>query len=141
LNLHVAVIGSRKYPLLGAVERFIDTLAKKSPFVTIISGAARGVDSTAAKRAQELGLRVLEYRPNYKKHGGTAPLRRNKDIVLAADEVVAFWDLESTGTAHALKWAGKYGKPYTIIGPDGNLYYMSVKARAALERTEHSETE
>jgi len=40
---------------------------------------------------------------------------RNYQIVDAAEQVVAFWDGKSRGTAHSLEYARKKGKPVRIV--------------------------
>ena len=43
-------------------------------------------------------------------------LRRNIEMVDIADEVIAFWDGYSYGTAHTIALAVKKGIPIRIIG-------------------------
>lgn len=135
-----AVVGSRTYPALRDLydqmteeeQNSVDERGRKyvaayfdnltpSPFHTIISGGAKGVDSWAAEIASERGFPVVEIRPNWKKYGKGAGFRRNKEIVLAADEVVAFWDGSSAGTLHTVKQAEKLQRPLLVFGGTGEL--------------------
>jgi len=42
---------------------------------------------------------------------------RNRLVVAAADELVAFWDGRSTETQHVIEFARTNGKVFTIHGP------------------------
>lgn len=135
----IAVVGSRTYPVptevwlemsledkaiaskLGrnAVEKFVGYM---SPITnTLISGGARGVDTWAAEKANEMGMRVVEIRANWNKYGKGAGFKRNKEIVMAAHEVVAFWDGTSRGTLHTINTAHKLKIPYVMFNPAGEI--------------------
>ena len=112
-------MGSREGVDPDAVKRLIDRF---NPVTTVvISGGARGVDTVAAEHARSRGIRVVEIRPNYKKHGNSATQRRNKEIVLAADDVAAFWNGMSGGTMNTCKHAHKLGRPLALFDGMGNL--------------------
>lgn len=107
--MKLAIIGSR-----GLYVRNIgDHLP---PGVTeLVSGGARGVDSCVRDFAQERGIPLREFLPDYPRYGRGAPLRRNREIVCYADEVLAFWDGQSRGTAYVLKLCERLGKPVRVI--------------------------
>ncbi len=113
----VAIIGSRDftdYALLKA------TLAKVKGTVTgIVSGGARGADSLGGRYAREHGIPLTEFPAQWKKPDGStdrgAGMRRNSDIVNAADALIAFWDGESRGTADSLQKAIERGIPKYIV--------------------------
>ena len=109
--MKVAVIGSRGL--------LIDDLGKYLPSGTteIVSGGARGVDTSAAQYARANGLELTEFLPDYESYGRGAPLVRNKLIVEYADIVMAFWDGQSRGTKFVIDYAAKIGKPYKIFSP------------------------
>ena len=109
--MHTAVIGSRSfnnYP-------FLRQTLEKYPITQIISGGAKGADQLSEQYAHEKGLPTCIFKPDYAKFGKTAPLIRNQDIVNAADQVIAFWDGQSRGTAHALEHARKQGKIIYVV--------------------------
>jgi len=115
----IAVVGSRDGVNPVAVSAFIDKL---DPLTTVIvSGGARGVDTYAAERAEERGIKTVVIRPNWKKYGRGAGFLRNKEIVKAADDVVAFWNGRSRGTEHTIEQAVKLGRSVAIFGVDGKL--------------------
>jgi len=105
----VAVIGSRNLtvPNLG------DYLPTEC--IEIISGGAKGVDTSAREYAETYGIKLTEFLPNYSKFGRGAPLKRNLEIIKASDMVLAFWDGKSKGTAYVIKECEKLGKSVRII--------------------------
>ena len=94
--MRVAVIGSRGLH----VENLEDYLPKDT--TEIVSGGARGVDTSAREYALKHGLKLTEYLPEYGKYGRGAPLRRNIAIIEHADLVLAFWDGISKGTKYVI---------------------------------------
>lgn len=109
-GLALAIIGSRT-----AVN--IDIGAHIPPDTSlIISGGARGADTCAANYARAHGIELLEIRPDYAHHPGRiAPLLRNRQIVDAADMVLAFWDGQSHGTKYTINYAQSKGVPVVIV--------------------------
>lgn len=107
--MKLAIIGSR-----GLYIRNIG--AYLPPGVTeLVSGGARGVDSCVRDFAQESGIPLREFLPDYPRYGRGAPLRRDREIVCYADEVLAFWDGQSRGTAYVLRLCERLGKPTRVI--------------------------
>lgn len=109
--MKVAVIGSR-----NVTVRDMDIYLPNG-CTEIVSGGARGVDTCAAKYAKENNLRLTVFRPDYDTFGRSAPIIRNRDIVNYADEVVAFWDGSSRGTAFVIDYCKSVGKKCSV-------YYM-----------------
>ena len=94
--MRVAVIGSRGLR--------VESLGEYLPEGTteIVSGGARGVDTSAREYALGHGLKLTEYLPEYTRYGRGAPLRRNITIIESADLVLAFWDGKSRGTKYVI---------------------------------------
>ncbi len=110
--MKVAIIGSRK---IGNLT--IDEVIKNVPIncSLIISGGAVGVDTLAKQAAQILNIPIKEYLPDYSLYANYAPIIRNRQIVNAADQVIAFWDYKSKGTRSTLLECLKEDKPFKII--------------------------
>ena len=64
-------------------------IAKYIPANTteIVSGGARGVDTLAEHWADQNNIPKVIFKPDYKRHGRAAPIKRNVLIVEAADLV------------------------------------------------------
>ncbi len=107
--MRVAVIGSRglSVPDLGSY------LPEDTD--EIVSGGAKGVDTSAREYAQANGIRLTEYLPDYQSYGRSAPLKRNLTIIEHADLVLAFWDGSSRGTAYVIRKCHEMGVPVTVF--------------------------
>lgn len=106
-----AIIGSRSYANYAQFEATVDIY---TDITEIISGGARGVDKMAERYAEEHNMPCKIFLPDWDKYGKSAGYIRNKDIVAAADKILAFWDFESKGTKHTLQLADQVNKPYII---------------------------
>ena len=107
--MKIAVIGSRTLSV-NNLDELIPTECTE-----IVSGGARGVDSSAAAFARARGIMLTEFIPDYDKHGRSAPLVRNRLIVEYSDAVFAFWDGTSRGTKYTIDYARRLGKPVKIF--------------------------
>jgi len=107
--LKVAVIGSRGIT--------ISDLGKYLPPETteIVSGGAKGVDTSAREYALARGIRLTEFLPEYDKYGRGAPLKRNITIIEHADVVLAFWDGKSRGTKFVIDNCKQMGVPVKVF--------------------------
>lgn len=106
--MKVAIVGSRGLQVTD-LGRYLP-----SDTTQIISGGAPGVDACAREYAQAQGIPCVEILPDYRRYGKGAPLRRNREIVDAAELVVAFWDGRSAGTRHVIGLCRELGVPVEI---------------------------
>lgn len=84
--MKVAVIGSRGLSVTD-LGRYLPENTTE-----IVSGGARGVDTSAREYALSHGIKLTEFLPEYTRFGRSAPLKRNITIIEYADIVLAFWD-------------------------------------------------
>lgn len=101
--MKVAVIGSRGLS--------VSDLGKYLPEKTseIVSGGARGVDTSAKEFALSHSIKLTEFLPEYSRYGRAAPLKRNISIIEYSDIVLAFWDGKSRGTKFVIDNCRKLG--------------------------------
>ena len=84
--------------------------------VTIVHGAARGVDRIACQEAEKAGLLVEAHPANWETHGKAAGFIRNEHMAeLGADLCIAFWDGRSNGTRDMITRAEGYGIPVEVV--------------------------
>lgn len=109
--MKVAIIGSRGLSVAD--------LGKYLPEGTteIVSGGARGVDTSAREYAISRGLKLTEFFPEYDKYGKGAPLKRNITIIEYADLVLAFWDGQSHGTKFVIDNCKQRNIPVKVYTP------------------------
>ncbi len=105
----VAIIGSRDL-WVGDFEKYLPEGVEE-----IVSGGARGIDTAARHYAQEKGIKLTEFFPDYATHGKRAPLLRNLEIIDYCDMVLAFWDGQSRGTRFVIENCRKKEKPCKIF--------------------------
>ncbi len=106
--MKVAVIGSRGL----SVNNLEDYLPEG--VTEIVSGGAVGIDTCAKNYANQHGLALTEFLPDYARFSRVAPLKRNDQIVDYADMVIAFWDGKSCGTKYVIDCAARKGKKIII---------------------------
>ena len=109
--MKVAVVGSRNLR--------IDDLGKYLPdgVTEIVSGGARGVDTSAREYALAHDIKLTELLPEYDQYGHSAPLRRNITIIKYADLVLAFWDGSSRGTKYVIDNCKRLGISVKVFVP------------------------
>lgn len=107
--MKVAVIGSRGLK----VDNLEDYLPEETD--ELVSGGARGIDTSAEIYARKNGLPIKIFLPEYDKYGRSAPLRRNIQIIDYADIVLAFWDGASRGTKFVIDKCNERGKEVKIF--------------------------
>ena len=107
--MKLLVVGSRSIKEVD-LSRYIPKEA-----TVIISGGADGVDRLAEEYADRHKISKLVLRPDYKKYGKAAPLRRNEIMVDISDLVIVVWDGKSKGTKYTADYAAKKGKDLNII--------------------------
>ena len=115
-HFNLAIIGSRTFSnqklALDVFQLFYDK--RTANINSIVSGGAKGADSMAKYIAETIQKPIKEYLPDWNKHGKSAGMIRNIDIIKNCDEVLCFWDGTSKGTANSLGLAKKL-KKMTVI--------------------------
>lgn len=107
--MKVAIIGSRNLNITNLEEYIPENISE------IVSGGAKGVDTSAKEYALKNNIPFTEFLPDYKRFGKGAPLKRNLQIIEYADMVIAFWDGKSHGTKYVIDNCSKLNKPVKII--------------------------
>lgn len=112
----VAIVGGRDFTDYKRVVDDMDTLRTEMDFpgIVIICGEARGADLLGRRYAEELGFKVESFPAKWGEHGKSAGYRRNIDMAVRADCVLAYWDGVSKGTKHMIDITKKKGKQLRI---------------------------
>jgi len=127
----IAIVGSRHYPRSDLVAAFVASLPADA---VVVSGGAAGIDSFAEGAATARGLSTLIFRADWDGLGRKAGPIRNGQIVVASDEIVAFWDTRSRGTLHTIVTALEQRKPVRIFDANGVEVPLSQALAAAEDR-------
>ena len=114
--IKIAVIGSRSF----SDYHFMCSILDHYDIKKIISGGARGADRLGKMYANNNGIEMQEFLAEWDRLGKKAGIVRNRDIVDACDEVIAFWNSCSNGTKHAIEYAERQGKPVHTFWPESD---------------------
>lgn len=107
----VAVIGSRAFSDYDLLQQVLDEECVE----LLISGGAKGADTLASEWADSRQVETVIFKPQYDRYGRGATHVRNREIVMVADKIIAFWDGRSRGTASTIAYAKKQGKAVHVI--------------------------
>jgi len=107
--MKLLVVGSR------SIENFDLSGYVPEETALIISGGGSGINAIAEDYADRHRISKLVLRPDYKKYGTVAPLKRNDEMVDLADSVIAVWDGVSKGTKDTIDRAKERKKSLTVI--------------------------
>ena len=107
--MKVAIIGSRNLVVNNLGDYLPEGLTE------IVSGGAKGVDTTAREYAIEHSIKITEFLPEYSRYKRGAPLKRNIQIVEYADTVIAFWDGKSHGTKFVINYCNEHSIPIQVV--------------------------
>lgn len=113
--MKIAVIGSRTFNDAALLENTLLEKLDMNAVTELVSGGAQGADSLAEAFAAKYGLAIQVFKPDWKQFGRGAGVIRNKEIIAAADQVIAFWDGKSKGTLSSINLAKKLCKPLILV--------------------------
>lgn len=116
--MKIAIVGSR------SITADIPEKCIPDDVTEIVSGAAKGIDTSARKYAYEHHIFLTDIIPEYDLYGRRAPLMRNDLIISLVDKVIVFWDGKSRGTLYTVKKCKETNKPYILYLYDGNDFIL-----------------
>ena len=129
-ELRIIIAGSRDFNDYELLKKSaIEIITKKTmlPDLTrIISGGARGADTLGERFANEMGLEITRFIPDWDDMGKRAGYVRNAEMAKFAVEdnndgmLIAFWDGQSRGTKHMIDLAKRYGLEVHVVNYNEN---------------------
>ena len=102
---NVIIAGGRNFDDYLALKKYCDHLLQNKSEVIIISGKANGADKLSEQYAKEKNFPIAEFPANWNAYGKAAGFKRNKEMGIYADALIAFWDCKSKGTKHMIDTA------------------------------------
>jgi hypothetical protein len=113
--MKVAIIGSRGYSDFHTVVEFLSGLKQHyGNDLEIISGGAEGPDKVAELWCKSNDVKITVIPADFENGGKGAGIKRNTQIIDSADQAMAFWDGESSGTLDGIVKAKKTKKPIQV---------------------------
>jgi hypothetical protein len=108
--MRVIIAGSRNITDYSIVYEAIKESHWSQDIETLVTGGAKGVDALGEQWARDhIGQENIDrYNANWKKYGKQAGYKRNQEMAMVADALIAVWDMKSTGTAHMIEIANEF---------------------------------
>ncbi len=138
-QVRIGIVGSREFGDLSRVASFVRLLHQQYKDLEIVSGGAKGVDTTAVETALELGIPCQEFKPDPEKPFVTAAMARNTQIVEYSDIVYAFWIVQkgSSGTIDTMRKALMAGKLAGLYTPNGAFDNVRLDVTSLADKALH----
>lgn len=107
--MKVIIAGSRDFTNINIMQRSCDDILADINVTEIVSGTARGADTTGEIYANLRNIPVKSFPADWNTHGKSAGYIRNAEMADYADMLIAFWDGKSRGTKHMIDLAKSNG--------------------------------
>lgn len=116
-KIKIAIVGSRNFKNFDEFTKKIDPVFNRlyEMVECIVSGGAMGTDSMAERYAKYSNINIIIHRPEWKKHGNSAGIIRNRTIIKNSDLILAFLLGTSKGTENSIKVARQLKKELLVF--------------------------
>ena len=117
-HLRVFAGGSRTIGDRALIESKLKALSRCA---VILTSRANGASAAVRDATMRLGLRLEVWTAKTDRYptAEEAYFARDEEMIRSADQVLAFWDGESAGTAHELTYAKRLSKPIDLVLMNG----------------------
>ena len=113
--INIIIAGGREFTDYNRLTHTLNHLTQHYRQITVVCGLARGADKLGERWAKEFQHDIEYYPADWDKHGKSAGYKRNEQMALNADALVAFWDGTSKGTKHMIGLAKKHKLAVRIV--------------------------
>ena len=113
--MKVIIAGGRHFDNYDLLCRKADKILSRQGEVEIVSGAAKGADKLGERYAEERGYKITRFPADWGTFGNSAGYRRNVEMAVYGDALIAFWDGVSKGTAHMIDIARTHSLLVRIV--------------------------
>jgi hypothetical protein len=122
--MEIIIAGGRDFEDYSLLKVILDKLLSKTDYedITIFSGKARGADSLGERYANQHGIKVKEFKADWKGLGKKAGILRNIQMGDEASHAVILWDGLSRGSRQMLDYATKKGLVVRAYNYKGERY-------------------
>jgi predicted Rossmann-fold nucleotide-binding protein len=114
-GMRVIIAGSRDFDDYEFMKKELAEFAKECPITEVVSGTADGADTLGEKYAEENGLPVTKFVPEWDKLGKIAGNIRNEKMAQNADACIVFMKGFSQGSQNMADTARKYKLPTRVL--------------------------
>lgn len=113
--MKVIIAGGRDFLDYDLLKSICDHMLSNLNSVEIVSGGAKGADLLGERYANESGIPCKIFPADWEKYGKGAGYKRNSEMAVYANCLIAFWNGESRGTRHMINTAKKHGLQIKIV--------------------------
>lgn len=120
--MKICVVGSPAIDDVAYVTRKLDKFVQEHVTTgkpVFMAGGGKGTDAIVKKFAYDRGYDFIEFIPynlldKSVEFSNRYYFTRNRQMIMNADRVLAFYDGNFTGTIHAIKYSQKIGVPVMV---------------------------
>jgi hypothetical protein len=115
--MKVVVAGSRSFKDYNLLCQMCDEMLNvhTETEIEIVSGTAKGADTLGERYAAERGFLLTRFPAQWEMYGRSAGYKRNAEMAVYADSLIAFWDGESKGTKHMIDLAKQHKLQLKVV--------------------------
>jgi len=88
----IAVIGGPEYQDVDALFNRLDLIRKRYPDMVLLHGGAKGAELIADRWAANRGVTRIPFKPDWNRHKGAAPFKRNDQLLAEMPQGVMLFD-------------------------------------------------
>lgn len=104
--MKIIIAGSRNFNNYQKLKQECDKFLQDYKNIEIVSGAHyKGADKLGEKYASEKKIKIIKFPADWIKYGKAAGPKRNNQMAIYADALIAFWDGKSNGTKNIIQLA------------------------------------
>lgn len=113
--MKVIIAGSRDFSDYELLKSKCDKILSQQVDIEIVSGTANGADKLGETYANEKGYKLTKFPADWDNHGNSAGYKRNKEMAIYADTLIAFWNGRSKGTKHMIDLAYEHNLKVRVV--------------------------
>lgn len=118
--MKVIIAGSRNINNIELIKKaVVEAQIHTQNISEIVSGGARGVDLMGEYYAKEHNIKVVKFPADWDTYGKSAGYRRNYEMGVYSDMLLAVWDGKSKGTKHMIDIMNKLNKAIFVLVVEG----------------------
>ncbi|MGV8946616.1 MAG: DUF2493 domain-containing protein [Lutibacter sp.] len=113
--IKIIIAGGRNFEDYDKLCRVCDDFLKNDSNIEIVSGAYKGADLLGELYAKERNYPIKQFPADWRRYGKSAGQKRNVEMAIYADALIAFWDGKSKGTKNMIDLATQAGLKVMVI--------------------------
>ena len=113
--MKVIIAGSRTIIDYSCIAMAVEMSEWCEQITEIVSGCADGVDQLGIMFAENFGITIAEFHPDWKTYGKQAGFKRNEEMAVYGDALIAIQENSSRGTSHMVQTMRNLNKPVYLM--------------------------